>query len=81
MSGQSGIERLSRQLAALEDRVARLEASAGGTQPPPPDPTAPSTYVRHLAADGRTIEAIKEYRRETGAGLKEAKERIEELGP
>ncbi len=41
---------------------------------------APSEKVRRLAADpSRKIDAIREYRQETGFGLLEAKEVIESL--
>lgn len=43
------------------------------------DPAAASlpAEARRLADDGRKIEAIKAYREQTGAGLREAKEAIE----
>lgn len=34
--------------------------------------------IRDLVAQGKNIEAIKEYRTETGAGLKDAKDAIDE---
>ena len=36
-----------------------------------------STKVRELANDGKKIEAIKVYREETGAGLKDARDAVE----
>jgi Ribosomal protein L7/L12 C-terminal domain len=36
-----------------------------------------SAAVRQLADEGRKIEAIKLYREQTGAGLREAKETVE----
>ncbi len=36
-----------------------------------------SAAVRQLADEGRKIEAIKLYREQTGAGLREAKEMVE----
>ena len=52
------------------------------TSDPPPfgPPSAfgqPSVRVVDLINGGRKIEAIKEYRMETGAGLKEAKDAVE----
>lgn len=34
--------------------------------------------VKQLVAEGKLIQAIKEYRAATGAGLKEAKDAVEE---
>ncbi|MEU5153566.1 ribosomal protein L7/L12 [Glycomyces sp. NPDC021274] len=44
--------------------------------PPAPDPLAD---VRHLARQGKKIQAIKVYREHTGVGLKEAKDAVEQL--
>jgi len=43
------------------------------------DPAAPNLgdEARHLAGEGRKIEAIKAYREATGAGLKDAKDAVE----
>ena len=44
------------------------------------DLPVPAEKVRRLAADPkRTIDAIREYRQETGLGLLEAKEAVEQL--
>lgn len=43
------------------------------------DSMAPSTRVKELARTGRTIEAIVEYRHDTGASLKEAKAAVAAL--
>jgi ribosomal protein L7/L12 len=40
-------------------------------------PSAPSPAVAALVAAGRKIEAIKQYRTETGAGLKDSKDAVE----
>jgi len=40
-------------------------------------PSAPSEAVAALMAAGRKIPAIKQYRIETGAGLKDAKDAVE----
>lgn len=37
-----------------------------------------TAQVKQLIADGKKIEAIKEYRVASGAGLKEAKDAVEE---
>jgi ribosomal protein L7/L12 len=44
--------------------------------PTAPDPLA---EVRHLARQGKKIQAIKVYREHTGVGLKEAKDAVEQL--
>ena len=45
----------------------------------PPDPEPGLTRVHTLIAEGNKIEAIKEYRRLTGLGLKEAKDAVEAI--
>ena len=57
---------------ALED--GRPLPPREGTPLPPPDDT-----VRQLAAGGQKIEAIKRYREQTGADLKDAKDVVESL--
>ena len=79
MSGDPAINHLLKRVAELEERVAQLEqggAVGGGAVT---DPSAPSAFVRELVTSGNTIQAINEYRKETGVGLKEAKRRIEAL--
>lgn len=83
------VDHLLRRVAELEERVAALERGAGSPAEREGgglteryglgDPLEPSAHVRELAASGNLIEAIKTYRAETGAGLKEAKERVEAL--
>lgn len=83
MSGDPAIEYLRRRVGELEERVARLEQGATGTADgaatAATDDTEPSAYVRELVASGNTIQAIHEYRKESGLGLKDAKRRIESL--
>lgn len=61
----------------LLQRKADLALTHQGIQPPP-EHSPLSERVKELAADPRRkIEAIKAYREETGAGLKEAKDAVE----
>jgi ribosomal protein L7/L12 len=74
-------------LAEAKALVERLPADAsawpeGALPAPPAAPAATEeglARVRALAAAGEKIEAIKEYRRLTGVGLKEAKDHVESL--
>ena len=78
------------QIRTLAGRVGRLEqAGWGGAQPnelassSETAPTAvstaeqPSEAVLGLVAAGKKIDAIKQYRTETGVGLREAKDAVE----
>ncbi|MBT1183860.1 hypothetical protein HET69_07480 [Streptomyces sp. CJ_13] len=73
---------LSQRMKALERRADRLEHRLGlvlehfDIEEPEP---AGLDEVRALARDGRTIEAIRVYRRVTGADLREAKQAVEAL--
>ena len=74
---------IERRLGAILHQMALLQRKADlvlthlGIQPPP-DHRPLSERVKELAADPqRKIEAIKVYREETGAGLKDAKDAIE----
>ncbi|MBT2402194.1 MULTISPECIES: hypothetical protein [unclassified Streptomyces] len=70
------------RLKALERRADGLERRLGlvldhfGIEEPEP---AGLDDVRALVRDGRTVEAIRDYRRLTGAGLAEAKQAVEAL--
>ncbi|MFJ3200071.1 hypothetical protein [Streptomyces sp. NPDC086989] len=70
------------RMKALELRSERLERRLGlvldhfGIEEPEP---AGLDEVRTLVRDGRTVEAIRVYRRVTGAGLLEAKQAVEAL--
>lgn len=70
------------RMKALERRSERLERRLGlvldhfGIEEPEP---AGLDEVRALVRDGRTIEAVKVYRRVTGADLLEAKQAVEAL--
>ncbi|MER7463988.1 hypothetical protein [Streptomyces sp. NPDC097981] len=70
------------RMKALERRSERLERRLGllldhfGIEEPEP---AGLDEVRALARDGRTVDAIRVYRRVTGAGLAEAKQAVEAL--
>lgn len=73
--------------AGLTEAKAAVDRLAAGMEPlpaPPPvvAPTALPAEVEALARSGKTIEAIKVLRAQTGLGLKEAKERVEAVaGP
>ncbi|MFE6841768.1 hypothetical protein [Streptomyces sp. NPDC057686] len=70
------------RMKALERRSERLERRLGlvldhfGIEEPEP---AGLDEVRALVREGRTIEAIRVYRRVTGADLLEAKQAVEAL--
>jgi ribosomal protein L7/L12 len=78
---------LQHRVDMLERRVAALEQALrhAGVEKPPAGPLAGSTdgwisaEVRELAASGKTINAIKLLRDQTGLGLKEAKDAVERL--
>ncbi|MER7762538.1 ribosomal protein L7/L12 [Streptomyces sp. NPDC097619] len=69
------IHRLERQNARLERRLDLLMTHLGIEERTEPG----MAEVRALLLKGRKIEAIKEYRRLTGAGLREAKEAVEAM--
>lgn len=66
------VRRTERRLADIDTKLNALLAHHGVT-PPQPD----FSDVRELALTGRKIEAIKRYRDQTGADLKEAKEAVD----
>ncbi|MGW1775864.1 hypothetical protein [Streptomyces sp. NPDC002104] len=61
-------DRLERRLGLLLDHFAIVEPEPDGMD-----------GIRALAAEGRTVAAIKAYREATGAGLAEAKRAVEAL--
>jgi ribosomal protein L7/L12 len=71
-----GMSRMESRLARLERRVDAIAAHVG--LPPEPVP-AGMDEVLALLADGRKIPAIKRYREVTGAGLREAKDAVDEI--
>lgn len=79
---QTRIDSLTREVRVLEDLVARL-AHRAGVGPAELATLRGDTHpgitpeVRSLVAQGKTIAAIKAYRIETGAGLKDAKDAID----
>lgn len=70
------------RMKALERRAERAERRLGllmehfGIEEPEP---AGLAEVRALVREDRTVEAIRVYRRATGAGLREAKEAVDAL--
>ncbi|HEY1090703.1 MAG TPA: ribosomal protein L7/L12 [Burkholderiaceae bacterium] len=69
-----GLQRISARLAKIENLLAQLIKHHG--LEPAPLPT-PSAEVLALALAGDKIKAIKAYREQSGAGLKDAKDMIE----
>ena len=69
------VQSLQRKADSMERRLALVLDHFGIEEPEP----AGMDEVRALLRAGRTISAIKEYRRITGAGLAEAKLAVEAL--
>jgi hypothetical protein len=69
------VDREGRRLAAVERKLDLIMAHLGIQEP---EPVVPGAVLQELLA-GRKIQAIKEYRKATGAGLKEAKDAVELL--
>jgi ribosomal protein L7/L12 len=69
---------LRRRVEKLERLVALLVEEVGLECDEKPGPDL-SPMIKDLVHKGELIEAIKLYREETGAGLKEAKEFVESL--
>lgn len=76
-SSKSEIERLRKRVEILETRVDNLMRNAGYDVVKPSGEA--SNEVMELLLTGHRIAAIKAYRRETGASLKDAKEYIDGL--
>ena len=80
---QKQIEALQARIRGLEGLVDELAARAGVSDAEllrlrdQVGPQIPEES-RRLVAEGRTIQAIKVYREHTGAGLKEAKDAIDQ---
>ena len=72
------ITELQQRVAKLESQMAFLFRNLGIAYPDVPAVGA-SPEVMELLRRGQKIEAIKRFREETGAGLKDAKEFIESL--
>lgn len=94
MSYDNQIQEIVRRLSLVERRLeylyTRLDigqlreaegADGSGWDPPPEIPEAGEVTedVRLLIREGRTIEAIKLHREQTGLGLAEAKAEVERL--
>ena len=75
-----------REIAELKRRVTQLEAQMAfllrnlGIEHPRPSTWEASPEIVALVRQGKTEEAIKLFRQETGASLKDAKTFIETLG-
>lgn len=77
------IDALTRRVVTLEALVERLAGASGLSASELEELRDASDHgltsdVRRLVAEDRTIEAIKQYRRATGAGLIDAKRAVEE---
>jgi ribosomal protein L7/L12 len=68
---------ISNRLAAIEQQLARLSELAGVPYTPPADDVPPSVVA--LVRAGKTMEAIKEYRAITGAGIDEARQAVSKV--
>jgi len=69
---------LKRRVAKLESQIAFLLRDLG-LEYPEPSTWEASPEIMDLVRRGKKIEAIRLFRQETGAGLKDAKEFIESL--
>ena len=71
------VERIGKQISQLSEQIDGLNRELGAAPPLSPEP---SKLVRQLALDSsKKIEAIKAYRRESGADLRKAKQVVEQL--
>lgn len=70
---------LRRRVALLEAQVAALAARTGTDLSRVKPPCPVSDRVRALIAQGKTIHAVKAHREETGLGLKEAKDDVDDV--
>jgi len=72
------ISELKRRVTTLESQIAFLLRDLGLEYPEPSTWEVP-TEIMDLVRRGKKVEAIRLFRQETGAGLKDAKEFIESL--
>ena len=76
------MQRIAELEAKVDHLIRHLTGAEGGPAVVPPPPAAGSGLspaVRELAAKGDMIQAIKQYRAETGADLAAAKHAVENL--
>ncbi len=78
MSAEASIDKLSFRVAHLERQVAFLLAHLE-LESPPESGHGASPEVIDLMQRGKKIQAIKQFREETGVGLKAAKKFVESL--
>lgn len=82
VTGSCIVSTVTQRIKGLERKADQLELRLGlllehfGIETPEPTGLAD---VRALAAEGRTVQAVKAYREATGAGLVEAKRAVEAL--
>lgn len=75
---QHTIDQLTVRVMELEQTVERLARHVGRPDLVSSGPQVSET-VRRLAMEGKTIQAIKQLREETGLGLRAAKETVDQL--
>jgi ribosomal protein L7/L12 len=75
---QERFEALERRMAAIEEKLG-VTPELGMRLADGRPPAAPSSEVLELVRAGNTLGAIKSYRAQTGAGLREAKSVVESL--
>ncbi|GAB97191.1 ribosomal protein L7/L12 [Kineosphaera limosa] len=76
---QHEIARLNRRVTALEATVREVCKQTGIDPRSLPQPQRPHQEVLDLLRSGKKIQAVKRYRELTGAGLREAKEAVDEI--
>ena len=74
------IAELERRITRLEQQIDMLAGRLGFVDPSAMQSgTADTTELEQLVRSGKKIDAIKLYRQQTGLGLKEAKDFIDEM--
>jgi ribosomal protein L7/L12 len=74
------VNRLERRLARMEQKLDAIAGHLGVAVAEPGRPQlADLPEVRKYLQEGKKIQAIKAYRESTGAGLKEAKDAVEQM--
>jgi len=77
-SYEKDIFELKQQSAKLERQITFLFDHLGLDYPDEPDQGV-SPVIMELVRQGRKVAAVKQYRHETGVGLREAKEFVDSL--
>src|SRR4051812_10167619 len=74
-----GLAEAKQAVETLERQLRQEEAASVAVKMPGPGAADQTQQIIELLFAGRKIEAIKVYRTQTGAGLKEAKDAVENL--